>query len=225
MSTESSATAKFLLNEFEIRVLGSLIEKAITTPEYYPLSLNALTNACNQINNRDPVVDFGEPQVSRAVESLRDKRLATAISGGDSRVVKYGHKAGDTLELPRPEIALLCVLLLRGPQTVGELRTRASRMHEFASLADVQASLQTLSTRTPPLVTVLPRQAGTKEPRYAQLLAGEIVTIPSTTEPPFVAASSASPDRIGQLETELTNLRKELADLRQQFTDFRKQLE
>ena len=214
-----------LLNEFETRVLGSLIEKEITTPEYYPQSLNALTNACNQINNRDPVVLYGEQQVLRAVESLRDKRLATAISGGDSRVVKYGHKAADTLELPRPEIALLCVLLLRGPQTVGELRTRTGRMHEFAGLAEVQATLQTLSTRPVPLVTVLPRQAGTKEPRYAHLLAGEIVTIPSTTEPPFAAPSPASPDRIAQLETELSELRKELAELRRQFTDFRKQLE
>ena len=216
---------KLLLNEFETRVLGSLIEKAITTPEYYPLSLNALTNACNQINNRDPVVVFAEQQVLRAVESLRDKRLATAISGGDSRVVKYGHKAADTLELSRAEIAILCVLLLRGPQTVGELRTRSGRMHEFASLADVQATLQALSSRPEPLATVLPRQAGTKEPRYAHLLAGEIVTTPSTTEPPFIPSVPASADRITQLETEVASLRSELVELRQQFTAFRKQLE
>ena len=214
-----------LLNEFETRVLGSLIEKEITTPEYYPQSLNALTNACNQINNRDPVVAFSEQQVLRAVESLRDKRLATAISGGDSRVVKYGHKAADTLELPRPEIALLCVLLLRGPQTVGELRTRTGRMHEFASLADVQATLQTLSARPEPMVTVLPRQAGTKEPRYAHLLAGEIVIAPSTTEPPFSPPVPVDQDRLAQLEAEAAKLRAELAELRQQFTDFRKQLE
>ena len=216
---------KLLLNEFEARVLGSLIEKEITTPEYYPLSLNALTNACNQINNRDPVVDYGEAQVARAVESLRDKRLATAISGGDSRVVKYGHKAADTLELPRPEIAVLCVLLLRGPQTIGELRGRSARMHEFASLAEVQALLQSLAARPLPLVTVLPRQAGTKEPRYAHLLAGEVVITPSTFEPPVAPPASAGPDRIAQLETELTNLRNELAELRRQFTEFRKQLE
>lgn len=216
---------KILLNEFETRVLGSLIEKEITTPEYYPLSLNALTNACNQINNRDPVVSFSEQQVLRAVESLRDKRLATAISGGDSRVVKYGHKTADTLELARPEIAILCVLLLRGPQTVGELRTRTGRMHEFAALADVLATLQTLSTRPEPLVTVLPRQAGTKEPRYAHLLGGEIVIAPSTTEPPFAQPIPANHDRVAQLETEVAALRNELAELRQQFTDFRKQLE
>lgn len=216
---------KLLLNEFETRVLGSLIEKEITTPEYYPLSLNALTNACNQINNRDPVVVYGDQQVLRAVESLRDKRLATAISGGDSRVVKYGHKAADTLALARPEIAVLCVLLLRGPQTVGELRTRTGRMHEFASLADVQTTLQTLATRPEPLATILPRQAGTKEPRYAHLLAGEIIIAPSTTEPPFSPPAPASPDRITQLETEVASLRNELAELRQQFTDFRKQLE
>ena len=214
-----------LLNEFENRVLGSLVEKEITTPEYYPLSLNALTNACNQINNRDPVVVYSEQQVSRAVESLRDKRLATAISGGDSRVVKYGHKAADTLELSRPEIAVLCVLLLRGPQTVGELRTRTGRMHEFASLADVQTMLQGLSARPKPLVTVLPRQAGTKEPRYAHLLAGEVVIAPSTTESPFTPAVPVNEGRLPQLEAEVASLRTELADLRQQFTDFRKQLE
>ena len=214
-----------LLNEFEVRVLGSLIEKEITTPEYYPLSLNALTNACNQINNRDPVVDFSEQQVLRAVESLRDKHLATAISGGDSRVVKYGHKATDTLELQRPEVAIVCVLLLRGPQTVGELRTRTGRMHEFASLADVQAVLQALSLRTEPFVTVLPRQAGTKEPRYSHLLAGPVVTTPSTTEPPFVAPAPAADDRIAHLKTQVDSLRNELAELRQQFADFRKQLE
>ena len=216
---------KLLLNEFETRVLGSLIEKEITTPEYYPLSLNALTNACNQINNRDPVVVYGEQQVLRAIESLRDKRLGTAISGGDSRVVKYGHKAADTLELQRPEIAVLCVLLLRGPQTVGELRTRTGRMHEFATLADVQSTLQVLSSRTEPLVTVLPRQAGTKEPRYAHLLAGEVITTPSTTEPPFAPPVPASQDRIAQLETEVAALRAELTELRQQFADLRKQLE
>jgi len=216
---------KLLLNEFECRVLGSLIEKEITTPEYYPLSLNALTNACNQINNRDPVVVYGDQQVLRAVESLRDKRLATAVSGGDSRVVKYGHKTAATLELQRPEIAVIGVLLLRGPQTLGELRTRTGRMHEFASLADVQASLQALSARPEPLVTMLPRQAGTKEPRYAHLLAGEIVIAPSTTEPPFIAPLPGSPDRLAQLETEVTSLRTELSELRQQFTDLRKQLE
>ncbi len=214
-----------LLNEFEARVLGSLIEKEITTPEYYPLSLNALTNACNQINNRDPVVEYGEPQVFRAVESLRDKRLAVVVSGGDSRVPKYGHKTADVLALQRPEIAVLCVLLLRGPQTVGELRTRTGRMHEFAGLAEVQATLQVLSARPDPLVTVLPRQAGTKEPRYAHLLGGEIVIMPSTTEAPFAMSAPAGQDRLTQLETDVAILRGELADLRQQFTDLRKQLE
>lgn len=214
-----------LLNEFETRVLGSLIEKEITTPEYYPLSLNALTNACNQINNRDPVVMYSEQQVLRAVESLRDKRLAAAISGGDSRVVKYGHKTAATLELQRPEIAVLCVLLLRGPQTVGELRTRTGRMHEFACLADVQAVLQALSSRSEPLASVLPRQAGTKEPRYAHLLAGEVITTPSTTEPPFVAPIPVEPNRQAQLETEVATLRRELDELREQFTALRKQLE
>jgi uncharacterized protein len=168
---------------------------------------------------------YAEQQVLRAVESLRDKRLAAAISGGDSRVVKYGHKAAQTFELNRPEISVLCVLLLRGPQTVGELRTRTSRMHEFASLADVQAVLQALSSRPEPLTTVLPRQAGTKEPRYAHLLAGEVVIAPSTTEPPFIPPASAHPDRQAQLEIEVATLRRELTELREQFTALRKQLE
>jgi len=171
------------------------------------------------------VVEYGEPQVFRAVESLRDKRLAVVVSGGDSRVPKYGHKTADVLALQRPEIAVLCVLLLRGPQTVGELRTRTGRMHEFAGLAEVQATLQVLSARPDPLVTVLPRQAGTKEPRYAHLLGGEIVIMPSTTEAPFAMSAPAGQDRLTQLETDVAILRGELADLRQQFTDLRKQLE
>src|SRR5258708_35897629 len=119
------------LNEAEVRVLGSLIEKDITTPEYYPLSLNALTNACNQKNNREPVVDFGEQTVSRAIDSLRTKRLAFALTGAESRVLKFGHKAAETLELPRPELSTICVLLLRGPQTIGESRGRTGRMDDI----------------------------------------------------------------------------------------------
>jgi uncharacterized protein YceH (UPF0502 family) len=213
------------LNEAEIRVLGSLIEKDITTPEYYPLSLNALTNACNQINNRDPVVDYGEQTVSRAIDSLRTKRLAFALTGAESRVLKFGHKATETLELPRPELSVLCVLLLRGPQTVGEIRGRTGRMHEFKSLEEVQAVLQALASRPEPLVTVLPRQAGTKEPRYAQLLGGAIATAPVAAEPPAPEPAAVDSEKIARLEAEIATLRSEVAGLKQQFAEFRKQFE
>jgi hypothetical protein len=216
---------KIILNAMEVRVLGALIEKEVTTPEYYPLSLNALTNACNQINNRDPVMTCGEPDVLRAVESLRDKRLAYVSSGGTSRVQKYGHKATEAFELPPAELAVMGVLMLRGPQTVGEIRGRTGRMHEFADLPAVQSVLQVLASRAVPLVVGLPRQSGTKEARYAHLLAGDI-SIPETVRggtPP--AAPAAETDRVVSLENEVARLRSELADLRRQFGDFRKQLE
>jgi len=224
-----------LLDHFEARVLGSLIEKDLTTPDYYPLSLNALVNACNQINNREPVTSFTESDVTRALDKLRDKRFATVVSGGDNRVLKFAHKLGDTLELKRPELALLCVLLLRGPQTLGELRTRTARMHEFADLADVQAKLGELAARPEPhapLVTILPRQPGTKESRYTHLLCGE----PLATLPPVSAAGTAAPEphtaplnsdteRLKQLEATVAELRREIAELREQFAAFKKQFE
>ncbi|MFI5337257.1 MAG: DUF480 domain-containing protein, partial [Opitutales bacterium] len=141
-----------LLDAIEIRVLGSLVEKDLTTPEYYPLSLNALTNACNQSNNRDPVVSYTEEEVGRALDRLRDKRLAAVVSGGENRVCKYRHLAAETLELPRAALSLLDVLLLRGAQTPGELRSRTARMHPFADLADVLAGLGALASRPAPLV-------------------------------------------------------------------------
>ena len=214
-----------ILNDVEVRALGALIEKDITTPEYYPLSLNALTNACNQKNNRDPVVDYGEQAVSRAVDSLRTKRLAFALTGAESRVLKFGHKATDTLALPRPELSVLCVLLLRGPQTLGEIRGRTGRMHEFADLAEVQAVLQTLASRPEPLVTVLPRQAGTKESRYAQLLGGAIATAAIADEAPAPEPVDPGADKIAKLEAEVAALRGEVASLQQQFAAFRKQFE
>src|SRR4051794_14618672 len=152
------------LNAAEVRVLGSLIEKQITTPDYYPLSLNALTNACNQLTNREPVVSFDETTVVRAIDGLREKRLATLFTGGESRVAKYKHTLNDALLLTPAETALLNVLMLRGPQTIGELRTRAERLYAFESPADVEETLSALSIRQPqPLVAKLPRQPGTKE--------------------------------------------------------------
>src|SRR5437879_9693253 len=163
------------LTAVEVRVLGSLIEKEITTPDYYPLTLNALTNACNQISNRDPVVSFDEQTVMRALDSLREKKLAYVFHGSESRVPKYGHLFPEAFDLAPPEVAVLCVLLLRGPQTPGEIRGRTGRLHEFASLSEVETTLHELSIKEPqPLVLKLPRQTGSRESRYAHLLSGEI---------------------------------------------------
>src|SRR5271166_5780180 len=163
------------LTETEVRVLGSLIEKDITTPEYYPLSLNALVNACNQKSNRDPVMHLDEDTVRDALEGLQQQRMAGPARGADSRVTKYEQRLQELFNFTRPEVAVLCVLLLRGPQTPGELRGRAERMHHFEAFDDVQSALQKLMQREPPLAKVLPRQTGTKESRYAHLLAGDVV--------------------------------------------------
>jgi hypothetical protein len=216
---------KIILDEPEARVLGALIEKAVTTPEYYPLSLNALTNACNQINNRDPVVTYGEPAVQRAVESLRDKRLAYVSSGAVSRVLKYGHQASETLELAAPELAVMCVLLLRGPQTVGEIRGRTGRMHEFADLPAVQSVLNALAARAVPLVVCLPRQSGTKESRYAQLLAGDVSPAAPGTSDRTDADVPTDGDRVASLEKDVTSLKADVADLQRQLAEFRQQFE
>jgi uncharacterized protein len=218
-----------VLNAAEVRVLGSLLEKQITTPEYYPLSLNALTNACNQLTNRDPVVSFEEPTVVRALDGLRDKRLATLFNGAESRVAKYKHSLADVILLTPAEVALLCVLMLRGPQTLGELRTRAERLFAFDNLGEVEAGLNALATRQPqPLVAKLPRQPGTKEARYAHLLSGLVeLTAPGKSVPvePATAAVRADNERIAALEQEAAELRRELAELKQQFAEFRKQFE
>jgi uncharacterized protein YceH (UPF0502 family) len=220
------------LDGFEARVLGALIEKDLTTPDYYPLSLNALVNACNQINNREPVMSLGEAEVTRALDKLRDKRLAVVIAGGDSRVLKFAHKARDLFELSRPEVALLCLLLLRGPQTLGELRGRAGRMHEFADLNDVQTTLGRLMQREnpdqPALVALLPRQPGTKESRYAHLLSGPPASVSSSpAEPTPVAVAPLSSDtvRLAQLESDNAELKRQLADLRREFDEFRRRFE
>src|SRR6266478_7741794 len=164
-----------LLNEMEARVLGSLIEKELTTPAYYPLSLNALVNACNQKSNRDPYMNLDEDAVREALRSLNQKELAGPADNMESRVKKYEHRLQEAFNFTRHEIAILCELLLRGPQTPGELRGRAERMHRFEALQDVQSALQKLMQREPALVKVLPRQPGTKESRYAHLLAGDVV--------------------------------------------------
>src|SRR6202140_5427902 len=162
------------LTENEVRVLGSLMEKDITTPEYYPLSLNALVNACNQKSNRDPVMQLDEDAVRSALEGLQQQRMAGPALGADSRVTKYEQRLQEVFNFTRPEIAVLCVLLLRGPQTPGELRGRTERLHRFETLDDVQSALQKLMQRDPPLAKVLPRQPGTKESRYVHLFSGGV---------------------------------------------------
>ena len=169
---------EFRLTETEVRVLGALIEKDITTPDYYPLSLNALVNACNQKNNRDPVMTLEPDAVSDALEQLEEKRFAGPAPGADSRVTKYEHRLQEVFNFDRREIAVLCVLVLRGPQTPGELRSRTERMYRFEALDDVVSTLDRLSQRQPALVAILPRQPGTKEARYMHLFSGETPVSP-----------------------------------------------
>src|ERR1700736_1738614 len=193
-----------LLNNVEARVLGALVEKDITTPDYYPLSLNALVNACNQKNNRDPVMTLGEETVREAIATLQEKRLAGPATGADSRVTKYEHRLQEVFNFDRREIAILCVLLLRGPQTPGELRTRADRMYHFEALEDVVSTLDRLSQREPPLSAILNRQPGTKESRYMHLFFGEPqeADLARAPSPASVATNStpSSAERITQLE-------------------------
>ena len=215
------------LSDVEVRVLGALIEKDITTPDYYPLSLNALLNACNQKNNRDPVMALGEDAVRAALDSLQAQRLAGPASGADSRVTKYEHRLQEVFNFDRREIAILCVLLLRGPQTPGELRGRTERMYRFEELEDVVATLERLGQREPALVAVLPRQPGTKESRYMHLLSGAMESAGTAASVVQSSASvgSGSADRIGRLEDEVLALRKELTDVQRQLEEFRKQFE
>ncbi|HTZ56968.1 MAG TPA: YceH family protein [Acidobacteriaceae bacterium] len=193
------------------RVLGSLVEKEITTPEYYPLSLNALANACNQKNNREPVTNLDEDEIRQALHELEDNGLAAPARGSESRVAKYEHRVQEVFNFTRGEIAVICVLLLRGPQTPGELRGRTERIHHFEELSDVQSTLQRLMQRDPPLVVMLPRQPGTKEARYAHLLSGEV-----TETAPIARASEHAGSSTAQLEAELAALREEVAQLREQ---------
>lgn len=216
---------EIVLNDTEVRVLGCLVEKELTTPEYYPLSLNSLTTACNQKSNREPVLALDEAEVVRALDGLRFKQLAVVAAEG-GRVPKYRHLLAEKLRLSPAELAVLGELLLRGPQTVGELRTRGERMHAFPDLAAVETVLDELQARTPPLVLRLPRQPGRKESRFAHLFAGE----------PAVAADEPAPEsarlrvmaeneRVAKLEEEVAALRGEVAELRQLIEEFRAQFE
>ncbi len=227
----------FVLTDIEVRVLGSLVEKDITTTDYYPLSLNALVNACNQKNNREPVTNLNEDTVRQALSTLQEKRLAGPSSGADSRVAKFEHHLQEVFNFTRGEIAVFCVMLLRGPQTPGELRGRTERMYHFETLDDVQSTLQRLIQRDPPLAKMLSRQPGTKENRYAHLFAGDIaeaeVQTASRAADPVEAGGALSSrttqsqdsQRIASLETEIKELKSAIAELHHQFAGFRKQFE
>ena len=209
-----------ILTDIEARVLGSLIEKQVTTPEYYPLTLNALTLACNQKNNRYPVTAYTENQVADAVETLREKNLAYVFYGSTSRVPKYKHVMPEVMHLSHPEVALMCVLMLRGAQTLGELRGNAGRLHDFSSLEEVEQTLNGLITRDEPLVARLPRQPGQKEGRFAHLLSGEI-NLDAVTEVERIP----SPARRSSLEQRVDELTAEVERLKEQFEQFRKQFD
>ncbi len=202
------------------------MEKEITTPDYYPLSLNALVNACNQKSNRDPVMDADESAVREALDSLGEKGLAGTMSSAESRVAKYEHRMQEVFNFTRRESAIVCVLLLRGPQTPGELRGRTERLFRFDDLADVQSTLQRLAQHDPPLAKMLARQPGTKEARYAHLLAGDAEQW-NVSEPSANAAGGgpAGSERIALLEESVVRLEQEVAALKKEFTDFRKQFE
>jgi uncharacterized protein YceH (UPF0502 family) len=214
------------LTEAEARVLGSLVEKQLTTPEYYPLTLNALTAACNQKSNRDPVVSYDETVILGAVDSLRDKNLVYLFYGSGSRAVKYKHMLPSVYDLDAPGVAVVAVLLLRGPQTLGELRERTGRLHEFAGLGEVQEALDALIRRDEPLVVKLERQPGQKEARYAHLLCGDVKQESIVVSRDHATApTDRGAERIEKLEIEVEKLRKDLSAFREEFDEFRKQFD
>jgi uncharacterized protein len=227
----------FNLSPVEARVLGCLIEKEITTPDYYPLSLNALQNAANQKSNRDPVMELDEESIRRALHSLADQGLARSAAT-DSRVAKFEHRLADVFNFHRHEIALICVLLLRGPQTPGELRTRTERLYAFDDLNAVHSALNLLMNRQPSLVKLLARQPGTKEARHAHLLSGDVAdpvgaasaanatasAVSSSTAHEAAVASTYS-ERLMELEREVADLRSEVSDLKQQLASFQRQFQ
>ena len=230
---------EIILNPAQARVLGALVEKDITTPEYYPLSLNALVNACNQKSNREPVMTLDEDAVRDALAGLQEYRLAGPASGADSRVQKYEHRMQEVFNFDRRETAVLTVLLLRGPQTPGELRGRTERMYRFDTLDDVQAALQKLMQRNPPLTAILPRQPGSRESRYAHLLSGPVqdgataghtqsfeqTQSFATDDHLGIEVASHLEDQIATLRQEVTTLHQEINELKSQFATFRKQFE
>lgn len=214
-----------LLTDIEARVLGCLIEKQVTTPDSYPLTLNSLMLACNQKSNRDPVVEYDDVTVVKGLDGLRDKKLAMMIGLDGARVPKYEHNCDYTLPMPPPELALLCVLMLRGPQTAGELKARSERLHAFAGVEEVDATLSRMAEQPTPLVVKLPRQPGKRESRYAHLLCGEPV-LPETTgtQPQPEAARlelEASNSRMDDMAEQITQLQEKITAMQKQLTEQR----
>ena len=221
---KNAPDASAVLDPFEIRVLAVLAEKEALTPDNYPMSLNAIVNGCNQLSSRDPVMQLSEETVQDTLQRLTERRLVSGISGAGARVTKYEHRMRIKWTLEQDKVAVLTILMLRGLQTAGEIRTRSGRLHEFKTVAEVETPLQFLIDKYPPLVARLERAPGTKEPRYGQLLGGEIAL--ARDDSAFGAASAPAPSsRIGQLEEEVTNLRLEVADLKAQFEAFRQQFQ
>ena len=215
------------LNEYELRALGAMVEKHIATPDYYPMTLNALVNACNQKNHRDPVVSYDETIVAKALDSLRGKNLAYVFHGSEARAPKYGHLFPKAFDLSEAETPLMCVLILRGPQTSGELRSRTQHLRSFGSLAEVETLLQELSLREEPLIVKLPRQPGSRESRFTHLLGGPVEMEQSEAPPhlaPSVLQRHSENDKIAKLEEEIASLRMELSDLKQQFAELKREL-
>lgn len=226
MSSNTDAQRGMALDSSEIRVLAVLAEKEALTPDNYPLSLNALTNGCNQLSSRDPVMSLAEDTVLDVLQRLIQKKLVTEVRQAGARVAKYEHRMRIVWVLEQDKLAILTILMLRGPQTAGELRSRSGRIHEFISVSDVESGLQFLIDKYPPLVARLARAPGTKETRYAHLLSGE--EPPQVYEPPSGSAMMErvpSGDRIGQLEAEVAELRQQVEGLLQQFDSFKKQFE
>lgn len=217
-----------LLSDAETRILGTLIEKSVTTPDYYPMTLNALTNGCNQKSNREPVVDFTEETAVRGLDSLRQKKLISTVSEAGSRVPKYKQGFGGFFHLSDDQVAVMCVLMLRGPQTAGEINGRCSRLHAFSSREQAEETLDGLVERGYPLAVKLPRQTGRKERRYAHLLSGGVAIEESDMEPPLEAATlhvREQDDRQAELADEVRQLRDELDALKAQFATFRRQFD
>lgn len=215
------------LNDIEARILGSLVEKQLTTPEYYPLTMHALIAACNQKTNREPVVSYDEDIVTQALDELREKNLVYLFYGSTSRVVKYKHMLPNVYELEQPELAAICVMMLRGPQTLGELRGRTDRLYAFSGLGEVQETLDGLIRREEPLIVKLERQPGQKEARFAHLLSGEIDVerLEAAAHEKTLSGGQPASGRIEKLEQEVEALRGELTSFRETFDEFRKQFE
>ena len=215
-----------ILNEIEARIVGSLVEKQLTTPEYYPLTLNALVNACNQKNNREPVMNLDDHTVNAAIEHLRDRNIVYVFYGSTSRVPKYKHMLPSVYELDPAEVAVVSVMLLRGPQSLGELRTRTERLHSFAGLGEMQETLDGLIRRDDPLVIKLPVLAGQKEARFGHLISGEIdVEAFAASVATSRVSGGASNERIEKIEEEVKTLREEVEGIKATFEEFRKQFE